>query len=168
MSDPQKTRLCPHCKMEINALASKCPHCQSKVETPSQKKFKYIVAGAFFFIVMFIIISATTSPTTPSVNTSLSQTGLSIGQDGYIKVSTAKIVVGIDKATEDEIVSSSIAGDTTGVALLVLDGKAFFVENGTKVKVIDKTMASVRIRILDGEEAGNSGWVPFEFVSTNP
>lgn len=168
MSDPQQTRQCPHCKSEINALASKCPHCQSKVETPSHKKFKYIIAGSFLFIVMFIIISATTSPTTPSVSNSLVQNSVSIGQDGYIKISTPEAIISINKETLEEVVNNSVIGDNTGTAKLIMAGKAYFVDNGTKVKVIDKTMTAVKVRILDGNEATNSGWLPFEFVSANP
>ena len=45
-----------------------------------------------------------------------------------------------------------------------LDDKIFFVKTGTKVLVIDRETFSRQVRILEGENIGRSGWVPFEFI----
>jgi hypothetical protein len=47
---------------------------------------------------------------------------------------------------------------------LILGDEMIFVPNGTKVTIIDPGFSVYQVRVLDGSEAGSSGWVPREWV----
>jgi hypothetical protein len=64
----------------------------------------------------------------------------------------------------DAFMQAASANDTYGMAELYTDGLLVFAESGTKVLVIDKAMFRVKVRILNGENAGFAGWTPMEFV----
>lgn len=51
----QKTKLCPHCKKEVDEGASRCPHCQGKIYvwTPGRK----VLAGFILFTVLVLIFT---------------------------------------------------------------------------------------------------------------
>jgi hypothetical protein len=121
-----------------------------------------LFAGLPFIIVNQSKQSATSQNSTPSADTKVG-----VGKEGYLKVSKqTQILVASSKETEDRLVKLSVAQDTLGIAKMVLSGEAFFVDVGTKVLVIDSTFALREIRILEGKSMGDSGWVPFEFISS--
>ena len=60
--------------------------------------------------------------------------------------------------------------DKYGAMHLFMSGRVFIVDHGTRVLVIDvKTVFSVpayaKVRILEGDYTGASGWLPIEFVA---
>ncbi len=65
----QKTKLCPHCKKEIDATASRCPHCHGKIYvwTTGRK----VLAGLLGLIVFIAILGngsdETNTPPPPSI-----------------------------------------------------------------------------------------------------
>lgn len=54
--------------------------------------------------------------------------------------------------------------DEIGVAELVLSGRVFLVDDGTKVLVLDRGFSSIEIRVVEGSSFGKKGWVPRELV----
>jgi hypothetical protein len=65
MSDQAGTKVCPHCKKEVDKDASRCPHCQGKmyVWTTGRK----MLAGLLGFIVLYIaIVSSSGNSSTPT------------------------------------------------------------------------------------------------------
>lgn len=64
----------------------------------------------------------------------------------------------------DEYIKAAVNKDTYGMATIIYNDGGFFVPNGTKVLVIDSTVGSRQVRILEGEHLAESGWVPKEFV----
>ncbi|WP_300743072.1 FxLYD domain-containing protein [uncultured Brachyspira sp.] len=47
----KKTRICPHCKKEVNAMATRCPYCTSKITPPIVKKYTIL------FIIFIVAVS---------------------------------------------------------------------------------------------------------------
>jgi hypothetical protein len=102
------------------------------------------------------------SPSTPSL-----QQAIATGETGRLSNGLANVVVAVDVAALDDIIKAAVANDNEGIAIIVLQGRAFIVPQWTKVRVIghagfmyDKT----QIRILSGPNRGLSGWIPNEFV----
>lgn len=94
-------------------------------------------------------------------------TSVAIGENGYLRSSASPIMVPISESAFDRTMKLSVAGDTAGLARMVMAGEILTVDNGTQIKVIDKNFTSTEVRIMSGENAGGSGWVPMEFVSKN-
>lgn len=47
----KKTRICPHCKKEVDAMATRCPYCTSKITPPIVKKYTIL------FIIFIVAVS---------------------------------------------------------------------------------------------------------------
>jgi hypothetical protein len=71
------------------------------------------------------------------------------------------------KNDHDEFQRLANAGDSYGVAEMIYINRLFTVDSGTKGLVINTGFSLVRVRILSGKQAGNSGWVNREFVKLN-
>jgi hypothetical protein len=79
-----------------------------------------------------------------------------------------KVLLGVTERAENRLTQLAVAGDTLGMAQMTLDGDAFIVEDGTQVLVIRPGILISEVRILEGDEAGRSGWVPAEWVVKAP
>ena len=90
---------------------------------------------------------------------------VSVGEEGYIKTSAQKTILANNKADLDELVKIYLAKDTAGMGEFLLEGKGIAVSNGIKVLVIDTAVGSRRVRVLEGDQASKSGWLPMEYVS---
>ena len=141
------------------------------------KMVLWSVGGFVLFIVVISALAAsdkeklgdvpvqpTTQATTPK------QERVGVGDEGYVKSSSGtanKTLIATSEANFDALVKASVANDTIGIAQLVLEGRLFAVEDGTKVLVIDSTVGARQVRILEGELFGETGWLPMEFVVKN-
>lgn len=47
-----KTRICPHCKKEVDAMATRCPYCTSKITPPA------FIGFAILFIIFIVAVSS--------------------------------------------------------------------------------------------------------------
>jgi hypothetical protein len=56
------------------------------------------------------------------------------------------------------------ARDKEGFIQLTLKGKVFWVPDLTSVRVIDSGFFKVKVRILEGDHYGQSGWVARERI----
>ena len=54
--------------------------------------------------------------------------------------------------------------DHYGYDELLRTGRIFLVLNGTKALIIDRGVFVVRVRILEGKDAGQSGWLPLSHI----
>jgi hypothetical protein len=75
-----------------------------------------------------------------------------------------KIVLGVEKKDFDQIVNSVIVKDNYGIAELVLQGRAFMVDNCTKARYIDIALGASKVRILEGDASGEAGWTMTEWL----
>jgi hypothetical protein len=84
-----------------------------------------------------------------------------IGENGEIHSTgdAGEVLTAVDRAADDEMNSAIGANDTMGLQQMVAAGKVLQVKNGTKVLVIDLTSDETRVRILEGEYAGQAVWV---------
>ena len=114
-------------------------------------------------------ISSSTSESTPR---SSSRELVHIGEVGILRAgdSSGNVVVGADKAANDELTKMAVNHDQEGFAGMVLSGRAFLVPAGTRVRLLDTLFTfgflptGAHIRILEGRFYGRDGVVPFEWV----
>ncbi|MFH1971791.1 MAG: hypothetical protein ABIJ05_05465 [Patescibacteria group bacterium] len=101
-----------------------------------------------------------------SPKTSSSSKSVSVGEEGrlYLDSETSEILVAIDKEALDDLTDASVARDTYGYQQVYYEGRAYWVASGTKVLVLDRTFATTKFRIVEGDYYGEIGWVPYEWV----
>ncbi len=74
------------------------------------------------------------------------------------------VLVAATKADHERVEQLFIAEDEIGVNQMLLEGRIWEVRSGTKCVVIRLRFLITEIRVLEGPHAGQSGWVPTEFV----
>jgi hypothetical protein len=90
-------------------------------------------------------------------------TTLSMGQAGIVTYSGGRAPVFESRDDFDEAAKLVAAGDREGYAKLAL--RAMPIETGTHVRVLESTWSGgKRVRIIDGQYAGSSGWLPMEWI----
>ena len=129
-------------------------------------KTKKIIYGTIIAVgaVMMISNLFRSDPSSSSPAPSAPTSTVAIGETGYLRSSADPILVPISKALLDRTTQLAVAKDTMGISEMVLNGEILPVKNGTQVRVIDAGWTSVEVRIMSGDYAGQSGWVPTEFV----
>jgi hypothetical protein len=116
--------------------------------------------------------SATSSVSRESTPASSSRQLVHIGEVGVHRAgdSSGDVVVGADKAANDELTKMAVNHDQEGFAGMVLSGRAFLVPAGTRIRVLDTLFTfgflptGAHVRILEGRHYGRDGVVPFEWV----
>jgi hypothetical protein len=78
---------------------------------------------------------------------------------------SGEVAVAIDERALDAAISASNARDGVGFGSLVAQGRLFIVAPDTSVQVIGSGFGKLKIRVLEGSEAGKDGWVPIEWVT---
>jgi len=165
---------------------------------PSNRKQSLLIYGLLTFVSMMITgslapkqpaTSKAVQPTAAQVNTvkpekkkptdaprPTTAKRLEIGDSGYLRIPGNKdpeqlILLATDKEYISDVSKALMSKDGYSIMEVVKDGKAFAVQNGTEIKVIDFTTGSRRVRIMNDTRApeidmsGKAGWVPFEFIS---
>lgn len=146
----------------------------------SKKMANYAIWGTIgIFVIIFIFTSfggnSNIKPTGNSENNLPSQpaqvvsknipTKVGIGEEGYISVPSPKAVIALTENGYKEITKIYLANDMIGVGDFLLSGKGFAVPNGTKVLVVDTSVGARKVRVLEGDSIGESGWIAYEWVS---
>ena len=73
------------------------------------------------------------------------------------------VVLAVDNEAMNELAKAQIHGDTEGLGLLIVNGRAFAVPAGTQAYSVDYAGLGVaKVRIEEGENAGKEGLVPSE------
>jgi len=150
-------------------------------EKKTRKHVVLIYGTAFliFFVLFTITISSKpeeqgqieTSQTTVSSNSKEEQK-LEIGDVGIINYRDDKndcggddlVILGVSREAQEKVDKALYAKDTIGIAQLLANGEAFAVDICTKAKIIDSAVGLREVRILEGENMGKSGWIPYEWV----
>jgi len=73
-------------------------------------------------------------------------------------------IIGTNYEDLKAIDKAAMAGDKYAVVEMYYQGRAFAVPSGTKVLFIDSSWAGRKIRILEGNYAGKSGWVSRDYI----
>ena len=153
---------------------------QSDETKPKRKwgKKEKTITGIAIVIFVIVLISIgggdnktpSHSPTSqPSAN---ENNKLGIGEEGIINFredkndcgGEDKIVLGTTKEAQDKVNKALLAKDYIGIAKLILVGEAFSVDICTRGKVIDRAFGLREVRIMEGENFGESGWLPYEWI----
>lgn len=72
--------------------------------------------------------------------------------------------IGVDKNASEDINDAFESGDRAALAGLEKSGRAFQVERGARVEVIGERYNDRAIKIISANQAGKTGWVPFEWL----
>lgn len=64
----------------------------------------------------------------------------------------------------DEFYRLANAGDTLGIAQLVLGGRCSQLEDSTLVRIIGGGVGTREVRVLEGDAVGSSGWTAEEWL----
>lgn len=116
------------------------------------------LSACLFILFIFIIVS--TNKKSPSASSK-------IGDKAYLYHESGSVIVSLNKESRKEFVDAAYAKDTLGVGALFVAGKIFDIKNNTQILIIDTDLYNAKVRILDGEQIGLSGWVPYEHLTTN-
>ena len=92
---------------------------------------------------------------------------LNVGSEARISApgSDKEVLVAIDVKALEELTNSFIAKDWHGVGEVYVSGRAFPVDNLTRVLIIDSGFGKRKIRILEGKQNGRAGWLPGEYLA---
>jgi len=92
------------------------------------------------------------------------QERISIGDNGIVDSGGNIAIICLDQATHNDYINAIMANDKIGIVALALAGKAFPVDSGTRVKVIDLELGKRKVRIMEGKYSGRAGWVSKEIL----
>lgn len=90
---------------------------------------------------------------------------LSTGDQCVLSAAGTDVFLSVDKKTHDRLTEFCVAKDETGVAQLVALGKVLVVKAGSRAKIVDRGFLTSEVRVLEGEHAGESGFVNSEFLN---
>ena len=119
------------------------------------------VAGLTFLAILFVAVARIAGTASGTAH----QLTIGIGQEGHINNDYAapKVPVAVSETALDEM--SSVKSDRA-IAAVVFGGRAFLVDQNTRVSIIDSGGLSRKgVLIFDGAMTGRNGWVPTEWVS---
>jgi hypothetical protein len=115
--------------------------------------------------------TASASPFTTSSPAAPSREIVHTGEIGVLRAgSSSTVILGSDKAANEELTKMAVNHDQEGFAMMLLSGRAFAVPAGTKVRVLDTIFTfgilptSLHVRLLEGKYYARDGFVPFEWV----
>jgi len=137
----------------------------NEVVLKEKKKFYKTWYGISLIVLCFILlISSFNSSKNPSEP--ISKVGAPVSLSTQTGDCSGDILLGRNKLTTDRLIQLSRAKDNIGVAEMVLKDQAFFVSGCTPATVIDVDYSNAisEVRIMGGENVGESGWIPYEWA----
>ena len=120
----------------------------------------FAVVAVIFVAILGTCIGALLEPTDETAATMY----VGVGDEGLLFSESALPYVCVTEETFDKLIAASVANDKIGFNQLIMSDAVFAVAQNTKVLVIDSTFGKRKIRILEGSNYGQTGWVPSEFV----
>ena len=121
-----------------------------------------LIANLFFCLLIIAVLTNGCDTTTTS-----SKPRIPVGEEGIIDCGGSICGIAATEEAWREYRKAIRAKDTHGSAALMMSGKLFTVDKGTKALVIDYNPGTAlsKIRILEGKGEGLAGWVPFEHIT---
>lgn len=124
-----------------------------------RSKFSYIYIILGIICLAFLIISNVRTN-----NTGETRSDLRDGMEAHINTEAEAVIVATEKKYLDDFFNAKRLNDTYGIGELVMAGKIFDVKNCTKILILNKGVFTTKIRVLEGEKIGMSGWVDTERI----
>ncbi|HEY4498991.1 MAG TPA: zinc ribbon domain-containing protein [Candidatus Paceibacterota bacterium] len=168
-----ETKKCKHCQTDIPKKAKKCPNCQSDLRSWFNRHPFLVILLALILLFIFSVgksankVAENVGGVNEPVTTTPTPNKLpNIGSEGTVSVEGQdQVLLTRTEEAQKTFAKAALAKDTAGLTELVLGGDAFFVKSETKVLVIDRGSLGVRkVRILDGDFAGETGYLPMEYI----
>ncbi len=101
------------------------------------------------FVVFFLLICTVANAGLP-------------GMEGRIQMDVTAICS--TKNTHDELRNAQVAGDTEGVAQLLMFGKCSIVRKGDEYRILENSWTISKVRMLTGESKKKAGWIYNEAI----
>jgi hypothetical protein len=88
-----------------------------------------------------------------------------VGSEGRLFIrGNGALSVGVTEEAFNEMNTAISVSDSVGYRTILLAGRAFIVQEGTRVLVIERGLFRAKVRILDGTQKDRAGWVASEWV----
>ena len=147
--------ICAECKGQVSSTAPSCPHCGALFKpplppaVPADTKSR-LGRGVIVLILIGLAIAGLNaldggSSKAPS-NTAVSMVP---GAEVTLRVPSGQIPVAVSEAASDRLIQLLTADDTQGIYELTLADQVFFVQSGTRAKVIGQKSGAREVRILE-------------------
>ena len=120
-----------------------------------QRRTALAVLGIGLVILVVAVVSQSGAP---------KSTAPGVGEEGRIASGAKTVIAAVDDASFDAVMKGQEAHDQTGLMAVIFSGRAFFIDEGTRVLVIDRSTFRRKVRTLEGPAAGRAGWIPAEWV----
>ena len=82
--------------------------------------------------------------------------GMTAGQEAVVTIAS---VLGVDEDAWVEVSTLETSGDQTGLNQLVAAGRAFVINERTRVVIVETRFTNVIVRALEGRNVGREGWI---------
>ncbi|MCC7261574.1 MAG: hypothetical protein IT369_03535 [Candidatus Latescibacteria bacterium] len=117
-----------------------------------------IIGAAIFFAVMVANLFSGTSGNGNVV---------AVGEEAYIQSGGRSTPITITKDDYDQVQKILLAKDWEGLRQLIIQERAFVIDEGTQVLVVDKSWdwTMTQVKVLEGSQAGKTGWVAEGYVT---
>ena len=128
----------------------------------------YVIGSIFLLLVLAVIFIPTpeqpaeTTTEGPKEAVPATKT-VKVGETGIIRTG---VPGGVNEEAYDAVLKAATSKDREGLEQLVSSGNAVYIDNNTKVRVIDSGMFKKQVRLLSGDHKGASLWVPTEYVES--
>jgi hypothetical protein len=121
-----------------------------------------VVAVVGLLMLLAVLVTIGSSTDSPS---SSPKPRLSPGYESRISTGdSSSAIAGVSKDDFEEIARSLRINDKIGAANVMLQGRGFFINPGTRVLVLETGIELVRVRVLEGPTIGRDGWVLRKWV----
>ena len=159
--------------MELSSEEKQKIYAEEKARLEAQEKAKLELAketgkklgkGCFIFVGVIIALSVILTLVCSFNGTKNTQKSF-VGSEARLYIENKEfIALAITKNSFDEFVNAAIANDSHGITNLIAAGKVFTVPSNTKILIVESSVGKAKVRILEGKNIGESGWVPKEWI----
>ncbi len=120
---------------------------------------KTLFLALLIFVMFVIAIGLLVNP-----GKEMHPTVSSIGEKGFLESGAPIVPVAVTKEAFEQWSKARAAKDEYGQMSLLASGLIFTPESKTQVLIIDIDTFIRKVRILQGEYKGRSGWVAYEWI----
>lgn len=160
---------CPDCGKEISRKATNCPNCGRPWKKPAKQ---YGCGGCLvvllgFGVVAFVLLAINSDPSRgPAIAPDTKAPSIQVGDTVVLMPPGDVAMIAMTDEGWDEMLQAQNAGSRDLLLRLVEQRKLTAANKGTRAIVVKRAMMSTFVRILEGDTAGDEGWIQSEFVKT--